>query len=210
MSNPPPLYEGCFYHLFTQGNNHEDLFREERNYRYFLQLYARYIPPVAETYAYCLLRNHLHVLICVKGCQNQDLTGFSEPVRSRAIQAFSNLFNAYAKAFNLAYDRTGALFRRPFQRVLITDDDYLRQVIIYIHHNPQKHGLARDFRSWRYSSYPTLTGRSETQLERNKVLELFGGLAAFRTAHETDLSGLEDLTGLETSPAPRAPVASTR
>ena len=37
-------------------------FIEERNYRYFLGLYARYIEPVADTYAYCLLRNHFHGL----------------------------------------------------------------------------------------------------------------------------------------------------
>jgi putative transposase len=51
-------------------------------------------------------------------------------------QYFSNLFNAYAKAFNRAYHRTGALFQRPFGRIEITSDAYFMQVVVYIHRNP--------------------------------------------------------------------------
>lgn len=52
MSKPVTLQSGCFYHIYNRGNNRENLFLEERNYRHFLRLYARYIPPVADTYAY--------------------------------------------------------------------------------------------------------------------------------------------------------------
>lgn len=45
---------------------------EERNYRYFLKLYARYVEPVAQTYAYCLLRNHFQVLVWVKTLEEQE------------------------------------------------------------------------------------------------------------------------------------------
>ena len=183
MLDPAPLQEGGFYHCYNQGNNREDLFREERNWRYFMQLYARHLVPVADTYAYGLLRNHFHLLVRIKDLK--DLTGLSRPVRSQS-QAFSNLFNAYARAFNLAYGRSGALFKRPFQRIQITDDDYLVQLIIYIHWNPQKHGLVGDFRSWRYSSYATLASQGATRLRRDEVLALFGGQEAFRAAHEVE------------------------
>jgi REP element-mobilizing transposase RayT len=61
-----PLIPGCYYHIYNRGNNGENIFREERNYRYFLQLYVKYIVPIAVTYAYCLLANHFHLLVRIK------------------------------------------------------------------------------------------------------------------------------------------------
>ncbi len=44
--NPIPLQYGLYYHIYSRGNNRENIFIEERNYRYFLQLYLKYIEPV--------------------------------------------------------------------------------------------------------------------------------------------------------------------
>jgi len=74
-----PLQPGQYYHLYNRGNNRENIFREERNYTYFLRLYAKHIEPVAETYAYCLLRNHFHVLVKIRDAEHltglRDLSG---------------------------------------------------------------------------------------------------------------------------------------
>src|SRR3972149_1827357 len=70
MTSPPPLKSGVFYHIYHRGTNREDIFVQERNYRYFLQLYARHIEPAAETYAYCLLKNHFHVLVRIKDVED--------------------------------------------------------------------------------------------------------------------------------------------
>ena len=66
MSTETRLLLGHYYHIYHRGNNREIIFREERNYRYFLKRYAKYIEPVAFTYAYCLLSNHFHLAIRVK------------------------------------------------------------------------------------------------------------------------------------------------
>ena len=55
-----PLQFGQYYHIYNRGNNRENLFAEQRNYPYFLKLYAKHILPVAKTFAYCLLPNHFH------------------------------------------------------------------------------------------------------------------------------------------------------
>lgn len=110
MSNPAPLQYGKVYHIYNRGNNGENLFIEERNYRYFLQLYIKHVHPVVDTYAYCLLRNHFHLLVRVK-----DLSGLESP--KLPSQCFSNLFNAYTKSINKAHGRTGALFERPFRAI---------------------------------------------------------------------------------------------
>ena len=71
----------------------------------------------------------------------------------RPSQQFGNLFNAYAKAINRAYGRTGSLFENPFGRVLVASDAHMSRVIAYIHQNPQKHGFVQVFCEWPYSSY---------------------------------------------------------
>ena len=66
MPGPEPLQPGQYYHIYNRGINGEPLFREERNHRHFLKLWAKYIEPLADTYAYCLLNNHFHFLVRIK------------------------------------------------------------------------------------------------------------------------------------------------
>ena len=182
MANPTPLQRGLTYHIYNRGINRESIFVEERNYRYFLQLYARHVAPVAETYAYCLLRNYFHFLVRIK-----DLVSPEDPSRSKEpSQYFSNLFNAYAKAFNKAHDRTGALFQRPYGRIEVTSDAYFAWLVIYIHHNAQKHGFVDDFQAWPYSSCHAHLSDKATQLQRSEVLGWFDGPQGFATAHRQE------------------------
>ena len=92
-----PLISEQYYHIYNCGNNGENLFFEERNYPYFLKLYAKYIYPVTNTYAYCLMKNHFHLLVRMKPLE--DLEGF-ENLPGLYSRQFSNLFNAYTKAIN--------------------------------------------------------------------------------------------------------------
>ncbi|MGD8625749.1 MAG: hypothetical protein PVJ34_14520 [Anaerolineae bacterium] len=185
MANPAPLQHGSYYHIYNRGVNRENLFVEERNYRYILQLYARHIEPIAETYAYCLLRNHFHFLVWIKDLTglrrtegSHDLTGLKKPS-----QYFSNFFNAYTKAFNKAFDRTGTLFQRPFGRIAVTSDAYLAWLVVYIHQNPEKHGFVDDFRAWPYSSYHAHLSDKPTRLQRDEVLDWFHGEEGLVMAH---------------------------
>jgi putative transposase len=75
MTSPTPLEYGQYYHIYNRGNNGENLFFEERNYPYFLKLYAHHILPVANTYAYCLLRNHFHALVRIRTEEEQQTLG---------------------------------------------------------------------------------------------------------------------------------------
>jgi putative transposase len=189
VSKPVPLQYGKYYHVFNRGNNRENIFIEERNYRYFLELYARHIMPVADTYADCLLRNHFHFLVRIKTVEEQDLTGLEDlsGLPRKPSQHFSNLFNAYAKAFNKAYHRTGALFQRPFGRIEITSDAHFVQLVTYIHQNPQKHGFVSDFRTWPYSSYHALLSAEPTHLQRDDVLAWFQGVDHFADVHRYEV-----------------------
>ena len=54
---------GATYHIFNRGNNGEDIFKENENYLYFLDLIRKHLLSVCSIYAYCLLRNHFHLLL---------------------------------------------------------------------------------------------------------------------------------------------------
>jgi putative transposase len=189
MPQPVPLQYGKYYHIFNRGNNQENIFIEERNYRYFLRLYAKHIMPAADTYAYCLLRNHFHFLVRIKIVEEQELTGLGDPsaLPRKPSQQFSNLFNTYAKAFNKTYHRTGTLFQRPFGRIEVTSDSYFMQLVTYIHQNPQKHGFVSDFRTWPYSSYQALLSTKPTRLQRDDVLTWFQGVDHFEDVHRYEM-----------------------
>ena len=182
MSNLPPLLGDQYYHIYNRGNNGETLFREQRNYPYFLRLYARYIEPVAETFAYCLLNNHFHFLVRIK-----DWQSFKDCQSYPPSRAFANLFSTYTKAFNKAYQRTGSLFEKPFKRKIVDDDRYFTCLVAYIHRNPVKHGFVDDYRDWPYSSYQAVLSTKPTRVQRATVLDWFGGRPGFEAAHALEV-----------------------
>jgi putative transposase len=180
MASITTLEPGRYYHIYNRGNNRENLFREARNYEHFLTLYAHHVTPAAETFAYCLMRNHFHLLVRIRDAAPDA------PERS-ASRCFSNFFNAYTKAFNGAYQRTGALFQRPFKRIEVGTEPYLYRLVTYIHQNPQRHGFVADFRDWPYSSYPALLSERPTRLNRPAVLDWFGGRENVSVLHQLEL-----------------------
>jgi REP element-mobilizing transposase RayT len=195
MTSPSPLIYDTYYHIYNRGINRENIFFQERNYGYFLNLYAKHIEPVVETFAYCLLRNHFHILVRIKSESeiNPDHPlKVSETFRVLTpSQKFSDLFNAYAKAINTAYERTGSLFQHPFGRVPKTDNYQFWSVIAYIHQNPQKHKFVEDFRDWKWSSYKTILSEMPTKLQRQAVLEWFGGRQQYLDLHSQWVSDAE-------------------
>ena len=61
-----PLQPGLYYHIYNRGVNGENIFIEERNYEHFLNLYEKYIAPICDLFAYCMLRNHFHIMVRVR------------------------------------------------------------------------------------------------------------------------------------------------
>jgi putative transposase len=190
MTSPSPLLYDTYYHIYNRGNNRENIFIQERNYTHFMNLYAKYIDPIAETYGYCLLRNHFHVLVRIK--PEEEILSKIQTFRvSKTLKIadipskkFSDFFNAYAKAINSAYGRSGSLFQHPFGRVPVASERQFWNVIAYIHQNPQKHKFVDDFRDWSYSSYGVLISERPTKLQRELVLDWFGGKEQYVKLHE--------------------------
>jgi putative transposase len=184
MTSPSPLLFDTYYHIYNRGNNREDIFIEERNYDHFINLFIKYIEPVADTLAYCFLRNYFHLMVRIKS-ETEIISWQESQSEKTKIQKinpsrrFSDLFNSYAKAINYAYGRTGSLFQHPFGRVMVKDTKQYWNVIAYIHQNLQKHKFTKDFRDWGRSSYRDVLSGDKTIVNRKVVLEIFGGRTGF-------------------------------
>lgn len=201
----PPMIPGEFYHVFNRGNNRDNIIYKPRNAGYFLKKYIKYLCPIVDTYAYCLLPNHFHLLVRVKtleemlGGDTTDLPGFSnlvdlakrgnetattEYISEMVSEQFRLLFMSYAKAINKQENRVGSLFQKNFKRLCVNSHGHRNNLILYIHANPQLHRLIANFRDWTDSSYAAMLSSSPTQLCRVEVLDWFGGVEQFILRHE--------------------------
>jgi len=161
------------YHVFNRTNNKEKLFLSDENRNFFPRKYAEYLHPFTETFAWCLLDNHFHFLIRIKSLEkikatlnSSELSELSATKKkflkdtiscSELIEhAFKRFFQSYALAFNKVHNRKGNLFYKPFKRVEIKNESHFTQAIIYIHTNPAKHFVSKDFTKWKWSSYQAI------------------------------------------------------
>tara|TARA_B110000091_G_C13777651_1_gene459589 strand:+ start:321 stop:923 length:603 start_codon:yes stop_codon:yes gene_type:complete len=174
-----------FYHIYNRGINGENLFYSCENYRYFLKLYKKYINPVAETFAWCLLKNHFHVLVKIK--TEAEICSFFSIEKEKALkkpsQQFSNLFNTYVQAINKQNNRHGSLLETPFRRKHIANETYLKNLILYIHNNPIQHNFVKKLDDYPWSSYASIISDKKTAVEREKVLAQFENIANFIDSH---------------------------
>ena len=103
------------YHIYSHVSGKELIFRESKNYTFFLDKIKFYICPIADIFAYCLMPNHFHLLIAFKKKEiifenlNISITEFDDKKSHQFLmKPFSNLLNSYAKAYNKVYTRKGA------------------------------------------------------------------------------------------------------
>jgi uncharacterized protein YlbG (UPF0298 family) len=105
------------------------------------------------------------------------------------------MLNAYTKAINKRYNRRGSLFQEHLKRIKITEEEYLRNLIVYVNTNSIHHQI-EDYRTYKYSSYNVLTSHQETFIKRNEVLELFNDVSNFEYVLHLKKSDIEMLQEL--------------
>jgi putative transposase len=184
MRKIEPLVNGNYYHIYNCGINGEPLFREPKNYKYFLWLYEKYINPLADTIAWCLMGNHFHLLIRINDTPDRvfnPVRGIIQPHLS-----FSHLFNAYAQAYNNIYSRHGSLFERPFKRKLVEDEKYFKKLIIYIHNNSVHHRFCKHTSEYGWSSYHEYISCLPSNVQKEILLEYFEDVENFKYVHNVN------------------------
>lgn len=182
-----------FYHIYNRGINSGKIFNDSKNYDFFLAKFSEYMLEVCNVYAYCLMPNHFHFLIKIK--TDSELEVFAKTylkaienncsglhsIENVFSKQFGRFISSYTQAYNKINQRHGALLESPFKRKIIESEDYLRNLIIYIHRNPED--LEMDFKDYRYSSYKSIISSSETKLKREEVITRFSDLENFIYCH---------------------------
>ena len=137
------------YHVMLRGVNKQVIFEKTGDYLKFIELLrqsvaptddlGRPLPPRCCFYAYCLMPNHVHLLV------REEYESLSEIVRRIA--------TAYALYYNKKYERCGHLFQDRFRSEPVNDEAYFVTLLRYVHQNPVAGGLCRRVEDYAWSSW---------------------------------------------------------
>ncbi len=128
------------YHVMLRGINKQRIFYDMEDYQFYISLLERYKEPCGyELYAYCLMENHIHLLIR-EG--NEVSIG----------DIFRHIGSAFVYWYNIKYERIGHLFQDRYKSEPVEDDSYFLTVFRYILMNPVKAGLCSKIEEYPYSS----------------------------------------------------------
>lgn len=159
---------GLLYHVMVRGNQRQKTFRTERDYRAYLERVARYGKSYGvKLYAYCLMPNHVHLLL---ETSHVPLSRFMQGVQQ-----------SYTQYFNRVHHKVGHLFQGRYKAIICEKEEYLLELVRYIHLNPVRSKLV-----WRPEEYPYsghgiyLAGKGTEVMEPGLVLKLLGGPKGYR------------------------------
>lgn len=182
---PRKISETGIYHVVFRGVNHCHLFEEAGDYEKFLgRLHSVKEEMSLEVYAYCLMSNHVHLLL--KEQASGDIT-----------RAMRKLLTPYASWFNRKYQRSGALIANRYKSECVEDDAYLLTLLRYIHQNPISAGIEKDIADYQWSSYRSYTSRASDLVDKDFIMGIFSDdldqarkayVSFHKTLDETDCS----------------------
>ena len=160
-----------YYHIYVRGHGRMAIFRDDYDYRAFLNLLKRYLHNKStndssgrpydnlhgkiELTCYCLMPNHFHMLL-------YQINEHAMPRLMRGVMT------SYSRYFNKKYDLSGALFETTYKASIISLDQYLMHISRYIHINP------KDWQTYKYSSLPYYLGQyPPVWIQPKRIIELF-------------------------------------
>lgn len=144
--------ESGIYHIMLRGTDKQNIFNDEQDYKKFIEiLYECKIISKFELYAYCLMGNHIHLLIKEKD-EGIDLI-------------VKRICCRFVSWYNYKYYRTGHLFQDRFKSEPVNSDEYFLTVLRYIHQNPVKAGLCFNIADYQYSSANAYINNIEDKID---------------------------------------------
>ncbi len=177
--NTDVLLPGNYYHIYNRGIGNDKIFFKDENYFYFLKKYDKYLSEFVETYSYCLIPNHFHLLVKVR----ESILFKEEHSIPDVSEEFRKFFISYSMSINKQEQRMGSLFIKNFKRKLLSGDNYIRSTILYIHSNPVHHRICNKIEDYKWSSYQGILSDKPSKLPRQKIFDWFGGKQEFINFH---------------------------
>jgi putative transposase len=156
-------YYGAIYHVILRGNNRRQIFFSINEYCKFIEfLFDAITKYKCKLHVYCLMPNHVHLLIEV-----------SEAPLANVMQ---NLSFRYSRWFNFTHSCIGHLFQGRYKAILVKEEAYFLELFRYIHQNPVRAGLVDLPQKYAWSScknYLNDISHSESAVTTKRILSIF-------------------------------------
>ncbi|HEY5560585.1 MAG TPA: transposase [Clostridiaceae bacterium] len=152
-------FPGAAYHITIRGNRRNDIFRDIEDFQVYLTLIQgafEYYDNKYKIACYCLMDNHVHILL-----QTTD----------RHLSDFVTRINSiYVRFFNNKYNYIGHLYQDRYYSELIETDSHMLDTSRYIHLNPVKAKMVEKAENYTWSSYAAYLGSREDKVIDKKII----------------------------------------
>lgn len=153
------------YHIMLRGINRQKIFFSEKDYELFLSTLSSCKKECNfEIYAYCIMPNHIHLLIGTT----------SDGANLETI--FKKLGTKFVYWYNLNHNRVRHLFQDRFRSEPVDTSQYFRTVFRYILHNPYKAGLEITLGDYPWTNLKSYFTDKDSLTDPNRAISLFGNL----------------------------------
>ena len=141
MSRPLRIeYEDAWYHVMNRGRRREEVFTCKQDYKVFVELLQETVEKWnLRVSSYCLMPNHYHLFV-----QTPD---------SNISRCMRHIDGVYTQRFNRRHQIDGQLFRGRYKAMLVDADNYLLELVKYIHRNPLRAGIVAKVGDYPWSSH---------------------------------------------------------
>jgi putative transposase len=175
---PREEVEGGVHHVYARGNDKRAIYLDDDDRAKYLALLGRVVGLTRwRCLAYCLMDNHVHLLI--------------ETPEANLGRGMQRLHGLYARAFNDRHGRSGHLFQGRYGGVRSVTDAQLWATVAYVALNPVEAGLCAEAEDWHWGSHAAIVeGRAPDWLDVPRLLSYFDALGGQPRQRYLDLIGI--------------------
>jgi len=160
--------ESNIYHIMIRGNERKNIFNDFDDKLRFIDTLKRMKEKNEyELYTYCLMDNHVHLL----------MKELKDPIH----RSMKRIQVSYSYYFNKKYQRIGHLFQDRYKSEVIATDEYLLECARYIHNNPVKAEIVNAVTEYQWSSFKDFIGLNNNT---NRIVEIDMILGIYSTNRE--------------------------
>ena len=164
MSRPLRVeYPGAWYHVLNRGRRKEDIFFEDGDRKLFFKLLEEATRLYKlEVHAYTLMSNHYHLLVCTP--------------EGNLSKIMRHINGKYTQIINKKYHYEGSVFKGRYKSILVQQQEYLLELVRYIHRNPLKAGIEKELGFHQWTSHRAYMKKRDRPkwLKVEQVVKQFG------------------------------------
>ena len=172
------------HHVIQRGHNKESVFNLDYSYLYYTSNLLKFKEEYGcKLYAYCLMPNHVHLLID-PGEEPDNLSKLMKRISGRQ-----------TRFVNKRSKRSGSLWEGRFKSSIVSTNEYLHACCRYIELNPVQAGLVQKPQEYRWSSARSkVTEYEDSLVDLDPFYTDIGDTADERQVHYLEylLEGIPD------------------